>query len=137
MLTEIEWWGGLLIIWLVLCYFVIYKEYAEKPKFEVGFLSTGIAFSSAVIVLALYFYTFDLKIMQYLYLCFIGIGILSTVFMFLWPESVESSGLTEQNKNEDEEDIGKVYEIMGQVMLFFPIVTSFGLAFYKVSTFDI
>lgn len=135
MLTEIEWWGGLLIIWLVFCYAIIYKEYSDEPKLELGFLSTSVAFFSAGVMLALYFYTLDSQLMQYIYIGFIGFGMLSTVLMFFWPEteSMKSKALAKQS--DDEEEIGKVYEILGQAIFFFPIIASFGLAFYKASAF--
>ena len=42
MLTEIEWWGGLLFIWIAICYRVAYKDYMNAGKLSPMFLASGV-----------------------------------------------------------------------------------------------
>lgn len=137
MLTEIEWWGGLLFIWLAFCYITMYEEYKDEPKFEVGFLSTNIAFFTSATVLSLYFYTLDTQLIQHIYLGAIALGILSTVLMFFWPgtESMKYKVAAKQKSSEDEKEIGKVFEILGAMIFFLPVIASFGLGAYKSREF--
>lgn len=128
MLTEIEWWGGILFIWFVLCYLLAHKEYPNK--WSVDYFSFNIAFVAAAFILALYFYPLESPTSQYLYLAVLAIGLLASILMFFWPESEEAKA-TLNEKSDDDEEIGAFWETLGQIIFFFPVVASLALGLYK------
>ncbi len=137
MLTEIEWWGGLLFIWWWFCYSMAFKGYKDEPKFEVSFLAMNMAYLAAAIVLALYFYALENQTTQTIYVGAICIGVLATIIMFVWPETEESKAKTAAEKKEDgdEGEVSTVINVLAQVILGFPLAVSFGLGLYKSSGF--
>jgi hypothetical protein len=135
MLTEIEWWGGLLFIWMGLLYYWLGKAYKEDSM--LAFLVSTIAHISAATVLALFFYTLDTPTIQYVYVGAIVLGIPLSILMFWWPDKDEEDSESPDGKEseEDEEEDSKGLEILANLLLYTPIVVTFGLGIYKASEF--
>lgn len=123
MLTEIEWWGGILFIWFVICYKMVCGE--QEKKLSVDFFAFNFSFISSAAVLALYFYPLETPVLKQIYLILLIIALFSTLLMLFWPESEQESS------DKDDEEIGLFYEILGQSIFFFPVFASFGLGVYK------
>ena len=123
MLTEIEWWGGLLFIWIAICYRIAYKEYMAGGKFSPMFLTYNIAFLSTGIVLALYFYALQGSAGLF-YLGTLALAIVSCGMMVFWPAP-------EEEQKEVEEELGKAVSMLAGVILFFPLLTSLALGLVK------
>lgn len=138
MLTEIEWWGGVLFLWFAGCYWLTQKEYDPETKLSVDYLAFNIAFLSSAAVLALYFYTLESEVYQQLYIATLGVGLLSTLLMLFWPESksaneeekVQSEKKTDEAA-EEEEEVGPIFEFFGQLIFLFPVLVSLALGLYK------
>lgn len=130
MLTEIEWWGGLLFIWGVLNYRGLLSGGATHRSCLIIFLFPGV-------LLALYFYPLASPIMRYSYLASLAVAILGLLYMQFWPDSedkeLEQTG--GDNADEEEPDDSK-FELLGQIIIFTPPVIacllgsikSFGIA---------
>jgi hypothetical protein len=135
MLTEIEWWGGLLFIWLALVYYMIHKEGEWDSKLEL--IVINIVYLSCSIVLALYFYALGTPTMQYIYLGALGLGIPFSILLFFLqridPEDSETAD-KEEAKEDDEED-GSAHLMAANVILYTPIVVALGLGIYKAREF--
>ena len=123
MLTEIEWWGGLLFIWIAICYRIAYKEYMAGGKVSLMFLTFNLAFLSTGIVLALYFYALEGGSGLF-YIGALAIAIVSCGLMVFWPAS-------EEDAKEAEEELGKVVSALAGIILFFPLLTSLVLGLVK------
>ena len=133
MLTEIEWWGGILFIWIAFSFITMHKEYSGEPKFEVGFVTFVLNYLLAAIVLALYFYVLESQLVKQLYIGSVTIGICFVAIWFFWPvkESVK-----ENNESQEEAEEGGIgMEILGNLIILFPILVSFGLGAYKSLSF--
>lgn len=127
MLTQIEWWGGLLIIWMVLAYSAIYKDLMHESKLDLTFLLTTLVHVIAIGVLAAYFYSLESDTSQLIYIGAIGAGLLITLYLFFAPGSEDQ----EEIATGEDEEVGKGYEIAGQMILFLPLLVSLGLGGYK------
>lgn len=130
MLTQIEWWGGLLIIWMVLGYSAIYKDLMRESKLDLTFLLTTLMHLITIGVLAVFFYSLESRTAQLLYTGAVGAGLLIMLYLFFAPDS----GEPEENAAEEDEDVGKGFEIAGQIILFLPLLVSLGLGGYKALT---
>lgn len=130
MLTQIEWWGGLLIIWMVLCYKLLYKGLSRDEKLGLEFVSSSLAYCCASGVLALFFYSLESDAIQVGYAVALGIGLVSFIVMLLAPYIQKEDSVTAEE--ESDEEVGRGYEIAGQAILFIPLVVSLGLGGYKV-----
>jgi hypothetical protein len=135
MLTEIEWWGGLLFIWLALVYYMIHKDGEWDSKLEL--VTVNISYISAAIVLALFFYALNTPTMQYIYIGALGLGIpFSILLHFLQGiESSDSETPDKEEAEEDNEEYSGEHVIAGNVLLYTPIVVVFGLGIYKAREF--
>jgi hypothetical protein len=135
MLTEIEWWGGLLFIWLALVYYLIHKDGEWDSKLEL--VTVNITYICAAVVLALFFYALNTPTMKYVYIGALGLGIpLSILLLFLQGnESSDSETPDNEEAEEDDEEDGSEHVIAGHVLLYTPIVIAFGLGIYKAREF--
>jgi hypothetical protein len=135
MLTEIEWWGGLLFIWLGFLYYWVGKAYKEESM--LAFMVATVAFIASAIVLALFFYPLDTPTIRYVYVGAIGLGIPVAIVMFWWPDAEEEDSETpgEKDAEEDEEGDSKGLEIAANLLLYTPVVITFGLGIYKAREF--
>ena len=124
MLTEIEWWGGILTIWFVVCYLATYAAFKGKSKLSLSFIVSNLAFLCCVFVLALFFYPLESAFARQFYLALLAGGIVFTALMFLLPDDDE-----QQAEEDDDEAAGS--EWLGIAILFFPFGISILLGLYK------
>lgn len=130
MLTEIEWWGGLLIIWMGFFYALGFKESSGESKFDSGTLVMTVVYLSAIAVLAAYFYDLESPLIQFIYTGLVVVGALTTIALYYLTSSELAA--TEKDVDAQEEEGSFALEL---VLMFFPLVVSFGLASYKALTF--
>ncbi len=76
MLTEIEWWGGLLYLCGALAYWITYKEIGMK--WALDYIGFHLAFLTSAVLLALYFYELNSPLLQKLY---VGLTVMALVSM--------------------------------------------------------
>jgi len=128
MLTNIEWWGGLILIWLCLCFYFILVAFKEEKHSIVETVSTYIAFFCAVAVFSLYFYPLESSLIKQAYLWISLLGTLMTLLMFLWPDPRKE----ESDAEPEEEDVGPVLLKIIEVLIVLPFVICFIFAAYKI-----
>ncbi|CAA0096714.1 Uncharacterised protein [BD1-7 clade bacterium] len=133
MLTEIEWWGGLLFIWMAWCFSMLFENNESQTKIDVSSVATMVTFLCAAIVLALYFYPLTDPVMKKSYLAVSALGIFSLIVMFLWPE--KDDGLPDkevdsdlQNDIENEEDS---LLWLGHLIILFPVCVALSIGGYR------
>lgn len=140
MLTEISWWGGLLFLWFAMSYTFVKNEFnKEDSRVSAEKIIFNLTFACSAIILALYFYPLESILMQQGYLASVTLALLSLILMFAWPDSDKGEGEelaakkkdNEQPKEEDEEELGLIYELLGQGILLLPIIISIALGAYK------
>ena len=142
MLTEIEWWGGLLFLWWALSFwFLMIATRWVKFGFQYGYTVGALILTAAA--LALFFYPLDASWATYLY---IGITLLAVVCVGLlsfYPEhddAIESpesvleitlDGLeqTVAPKGDEEEDAN--LELVGNIVLLSPLGIILILSVFK------
>lgn len=136
MLTEIEWWGGMLFIWGGLCYWLAIREIDD-------FLSWGnyafhLSYFCSAVALALYFYPLNSTLLQYVYVGAVVIAIIFMVVDFLADTEEDESEsdpeqktnvATEQNAEAEEYD-GR-YDLIGQIFVQTPPVVACVLGLMK------
>jgi hypothetical protein len=132
MLTEIEWWGGLMIIWIVLVNYMLIKAGDWDTTLETTVAT--ITFITSMIVIVLYFYPLETETIQYLYVGSIGLGTVTGIIWFLLSANEPSE--KKETASTEEEDAGKGLEIAANVILFAPPLMVFGLGIYKASEFS-
>lgn len=121
MLTEIEWWGGLLFIWWALCYRMFLS--GDLPRLSLDALINHCVFIFSAVLLALYFYPLASPAAQYGYLVGLGLALISLAMMFFWPEGDDDEPAASVEADvEEEEEIGAGYELMGQAIYCAPLV---------------
>lgn len=101
MLTEIEWWGGLVIIWAALTLRYLAGGAHEERSFN---WVTIMTFVSAGLLFALQFYPLAVPLQRYLFLCMSVFALLSlTVFTYLFRSS------SEEEEDDSEVEEGAVF----------------------------
>ena len=128
MLTEIEWWGGLLFIWIAICYRLAYREYLGSGGFSLSFTVFNLAFLCTGFILALYFYRLDGGIIGLAYLGVLVLGIVACGLAVFWPADESGDG---GDEDDEEEEIGPVASALAGVILFFPLLVSLLLGLFK------
>ena len=134
MLTEIEWWGGLLFIWLGFCFIMMRNEFSDEPRFGVGYLSLHAAYLSVGALLAMYFYPLDTPLLQHIYLGTLVAAVVFNLVFAFWPDS-ELIKAKAAEIDESESGIGTT--IFGWVLFLTPDLTVFALAIYKCLEFQV
>lgn len=133
MLTNIEWWGGILIIWSVICYWMGRTE--TENKLTVDYLAYNTAIMSSILIVAFYFYPLVSQTMKLFYLAMVAISTVTVLLATFWPATEDtatsSKESAEQAGEDDEEELGAFYEILGQAIVLFPLFASLGLGIYK------
>lgn len=130
MLTNIEWWGGVTILWMIACAKFVYENVDFKEKFHPIYVSSYIAFPLALVSIVLYFYTLDVAVYQRVYAVLVCVGILAFLTMLFYPEGEGDDETEGKDEGEGESNISA--EIIGNILLYFPVVLSYGLGAYKV-----
>lgn len=133
MLTEIEWWGGLLFIWGGLCYWLVAR--GEDGVAGMYAIITHLAFTSAAGLLALYFYPLATPALSYLYLGLLAAGLLGLLGAFFWSGKEDdddaSSDAAPAAGEDSGEEISGREELVGQLIFFLPLVIAWLLGAYK------
>ena len=120
MLTEIEWWGGLLTLWFVAGYMATLSVYKGKSKLNLTYVVCNLAFVSSILVLALYFYPLESVFAKLLYAAILLVGLLSTIAMSVIPED----GIDEPEEEE-------ISTLTSYAILLTPFVISLALGLFK------
>ncbi|RBP51698.1 hypothetical protein [Arenicella xantha] len=150
MLTEIEWWGGVLFLWWALCvWFLLIATKWVKYGFQYGYSAGALLFTA--IVLALFFYPLDAQWAKFLY---VGVTALAAVCVGLvgfYPEhddAIESPDsmleitiddidrtivdTVEPNSTDsDDPDEEAKYELIGNLILLTPLGIILLLGIFK------
>lgn len=129
MLTEIEWWGGLVFIFMAFSFVMLYDGIRDEPKYQVTYLSVIVAYLSSAILLALYFYKLELMALQYAYSATFIIGLIATLIIKFWPETELMKA--KEESDDDEATVGEV--LLGDVIVFSPLIISLVLAGFKLT----
>lgn len=127
MLTEIEWWGGLIFVWLGLCYWSIYAT-CKEHSFDLDILMTHICFLVSGSLLAMFFYELSSNLFQNIYVGLLLFAIITFLLMMFLPDSQERKEKSEAN---GEPPATKAEELLGTVVLGMPMLIIYGLAGYK------
>lgn len=135
MLTEIEWWGGILIVWACLSYGMAFKGSGITPKISLVTTIAALSFASVVLTVALYFYPHELPIYQWAYIALVTIGILVTIAMQFVSEPEDDLPDNASADEEEEEEVELVFRVAGDIVFWGPIVGSFALGCYKISVY--
>ena len=134
MLTEIEWWGGLLFIWLGFCFIMMRNEYSDERTIGVGYLTLHTAYLSVGVLLAMYFYPLDTPLQQHIYL---GTLVAATVFNLVFASWPDSELIKAKAAELDENESGIGTTIFGLVLFLTPVLTVFALAVHKCLEFQV
>ena len=134
MLTEIEWWGGLLFIWLGFCFIMMRNEYSDERTIGVGYLTLHTAYLSVGVLLAMYFYPLDTPLQQHIYL---GTLVAATVFNLVFASWPDSELIKAKAAELDENESGIGTRIFGLVLFLTPVLTVFALAVHKCLEFQV
>lgn len=145
MLTQIEWWGGVIFVLGALTYRMVMGA-LERPVngFPWYRLMMHVFFLAPAALLAGYFYPLTQPALQYGYLALLAVPLL-VVAVMLVQEMTGDSG--EDNKEEgrsheslkkgataetgDDEEPGWLMSVVGAVVLYSPVLTACGLACNK------
>jgi hypothetical protein len=127
MLTEIEWWGGLLFLWWAACYWLTVES--NEGGITVDGIMSHVAFTLSAVVLALYFYPLEGTLTKQLYVGSLVIGVVALIIVFVWPGSDESDADGEKTAGEDEDE--DKYAWLGYLVFAFPMIVSFSLGLVK------
>jgi hypothetical protein len=138
MLTEISWWGGLTFLWLAMSFSFVKKQYTEMDTgITVDQAAFHLTFISSATILALFFYPLQSVLVQQGYLVLIVLALLSSILMYAWPgkddeEDIQENKLEkEDDQPEEEEELGLIYELLGQGIILLPIIIAISLGAYK------
>lgn len=138
MLTEIEWWGGLIFIWMLVSFVFFYSDMKHEPKYKVPFLAFIFSYFCAAILLALYFYEIESLMIQKAYLGVFALGLLSTLIIVVWPETERMKANEIAEKAEvDYEESGKLALFIGEGLILFPLMISLCLTYLKLKNVNI
>ena len=128
MLTEIEWWGGFLFLWLALSFWALFVA-VRWVKYGFQFVYSVGAVLFPGIVLALYFYPLESLTSKYIYLGSYALGLLFTLLLAFWPESDDDAVVADITEDEEEEEGG---ETLGVIVLILPMAIALALGATKV-----
>jgi hypothetical protein len=145
MLTQIEWWGGVIFVLGALTYRMVLGA-LERPVngFPWYRLMMHVFFLAPAALLAGYFYPLTQPALQYGYLALLAVSLLIVAVMLV-QEMTGDSG--EDNKEEgrskepskegatveteDYEEPGWLMSVVGAIVLYSPVLTACGLACAK------
>lgn len=176
MLTEIEWWGGVLFIVGAVVYRMAIGALDKDAGFDANRLLSHVFFLAPAVVLAGYFYPLERPGLRYAYLSVLAVALLAmvaTLGMEIWdniqtakeakaagtgqssasavhdaPEtrmlepaalaSVQASqGMQGQSEGgegdseDDDEEVGTFYTVLGMLLLYSPVFVACALGCYK------
>jgi hypothetical protein len=130
MLTEIEWWGGLIFLWWAGSYWFVIQ--ATKGVYNLDAIMSHVSYILSAVVLAFYFYPLENALVKQLYIGSIVTGLIALTMVLFLPGSDESD-TDEQNSTSETED-DKDYTMLGNLLFTAPLVTIFILGAFKSYT---
>lgn len=147
MLTQIEWWGGVIFVLGALTYRMVMGA-LERPVDGIPWyrLMMHVFFLAPAALLAGYFYPLTQPALQYGYLALLAISLLVVAVMLVQEMTGDSGegqeegrskeplkeGATAKADDTDEyEEPGWLMSVVGAMVLYSPVLTACALASYK------
>lgn len=144
MLTQIEWWGGVIFVLGALTYRMVLGA-LEKPAdgFPWYRLMMHVFFLAPAVLLAGYFYPLTQPALQFGYLALLAVSLLIVAVMLVQEITGDSGEGEAQGRDkeplkagakaeaEDNEEPGWLMSVVGAIVLYSPVLTACGLASYK------
>ncbi|MFN4121189.1 hypothetical protein [Acidovorax sp.] len=148
MLTQIEWWGGIIFVLGALTYRMVMGA-LEKPAQGIPWyrLMMHVFFLAPAVLLAGYFYPLTQPALQYGYLALLGVALLVVGVMLVQEMTGDAGdddaaatdkttkgegGKGEAGEDrEDTEEPGWLMSVVGATVLYSPVLTACGLACTK------
>lgn len=124
-MTEIEWWGGLLLLWFGFCFWIGRGAYLGERGWSLSKWTFNLSFMFSALVLVFWFYPLGSMLAKQLYLALLVAAVACCVASFL----VQSPEDPEQVAGED--DDGFLLNLIGQFVVYFPFLVSLVLGFRK------
>lgn len=129
MLPQIEWWGGLLLIWSAICYVVMVKTSAFK--WSVDLLSTHAGFFAATLLVLGWFHSLHTVVLKQAYLGVFGVMVLALLLIFFWPGSDDGEPEPPAKGDADEEELSPLFSFLGQAIFLGPLFVAAALGAFK------
>ncbi len=137
MLTEIEWWGGLLFIWGAGVYWMVKQE--SEGKWDLQTSIYHLLYLCAILVLSLYFYAVESSILQFAYIIAWLMGSILIPVLGFWSSDDDSKEINDEGNREvstdsqedDDEEVGPLYTFLGFLFIFTPFIITFILGGFK------
>ena len=144
MLTQIEWWGGVIFVLGALAYRMVLGA-LERPADGIPWyrLMMHVFFLAPAALLAGYFYPLTQPALQYGYLALLAISLLIVAVMLVQEMTGDSGESEEEERSkeplkegakaeaEDHEEPGWLMSVVGAIVLYSPVLTACGLACAK------
>ena len=149
MLTEIEWWGGVVFVLGAITYRLVMGA-LEKQESGIDWyrLQMHAFFLLPAVVLAGYFYPLARTGLQYAYLGVLALSLLVVLVMLVQEITGDSPQEAERKKaatgpagtpaaaaasgdGNDDEEPGRVMTLVGSLALYSPVLVACGLGCYK------
>ena len=144
MLTQIEWWGGVIFVLGAITYRMIMGA-LEKPAQGIAWyrLMMHVFFLAPAALLAGYFYPLTQPALQYGYLALLGVSLLVVAIMLVQEITGDSGkgedggGDKEKGKGgeaaqaDEDDEPGWLMSVVGAIVLYSPVLTACGLACTK------
>lgn len=128
MLTQIEWWGGVLFVLGALAYRMVMGVLdASETGISWHRLTMHVFFLAPAVVLAGYFYPLERNGLQYGYLAVLGVSLLAVAAMLVQ----EGNGAQEGHPEPGSEEPGKLMSLVGAAVLYSPVLVACGLGCAK------
>ncbi|WP_298211011.1 hypothetical protein [Acidovorax sp.] len=138
MLTQIEWWGGLIFVLGALTYrLVLGSLEKEEEGFDWYRWQMHAFFLLPAVVLAAYFYPLESRALQYGYLGVLGVSLVLLVVMLV--QEITGDGAEDgadktakaEKAQEEDENPGLLMTVVGSMVLYSPVLVACALGGYK------
>jgi hypothetical protein len=140
MLTQIEWWGGLIFVLGALTYRMVMGALEKKDEGIPWYrLQMHAFYLLPAVVLAGYFYPLERVALQYAYLAVLGASLVVVAVMLVQEitgDSGEDAADTnkqpaKQTQEGDDEEPGWLVSVVGAAVLYSPVLVACGLGCSK------
>ena len=146
MLTQIEWWGGLIFVVGALTYRMVMGALEKKDEGISWYrLQMHAFYLLPALVLAGYFYPLEQLALQYAYLAVLGASLVIVVVMLVQEMTGDSGEGDEKDKADkrgeggeakpaeegDDEEPGWLMSVVGALVLYSPVLVACGLGCAK------
>lgn len=146
MLTQIEWWGGLIFVLGALTYRMVMGALEKKDEGIPWYrLQMHAFYLLPAVVLAGYFYPLERIALQYAYLAALGAALVVVVVMLVQEVTGDADnndekdkggkrgegGAAKQTEDGDDEEPGWLMSVVGATVLYSPVLVACGLGCAK------